>query len=140
MHQLPIQIIINDGLFVKDPESTDLGKKIISKSIELIEELGFEAFTFKKLGQAIGSPESSVYRYFESKHQLLVYLICWYWSWVEYKLVFGTVNQQSSHEKLKIYLSRSLLMIIFRVVLWDRSDYQTMRYRCEQVHKCNLTV
>src|SRR6056300_650285 len=102
MHQLPIQIIINDGLFVKDPESTDLGKKIISKSIELIEELGFEAFTFKKLGQAIGSPESSVYRYFESKHQLLVYLICWYWSWVEYKLVFGTVNQQSSHEKLNV--------------------------------------
>ncbi|MGB1104090.1 MAG: TetR/AcrR family transcriptional regulator [Crocinitomicaceae bacterium] len=102
MHYLPIQIIINEGLYVKDPESTALGKKIISKSIELIDELGFEAFTFKKLGKAIGSPESSVYRYFESKHQLLVYLICWYWSWIEYKLVFGTVNQQSSLEKLNV--------------------------------------
>lgn len=102
MHELPIHIKINEGLYVKDPESTTLGKKIISKSIELIEKLGFESFTFKKLGLAIGSPESSVYRYFESKHQLLVYLICWYWSWIEYKLVFGTVNQQSSSEKLDV--------------------------------------
>ena len=102
MHELPIQIKINEGLYVKDPESTALGRKIISNSIKLIEELGFEAFTFKKLGLAIGSPESSVYRYFESKHQLLVYLICWYWSWIEYKLVFGTINQESSCEKLDV--------------------------------------
>jgi len=102
MQHLPIQIIISDALYVKDPESTELGKRIVSKSIELIEELGFEAFTFKKLGTAIGSPESSVYRYFESKHKLLIYLICWYWSWVEYKIVFGTVNQPEAKEKLRI--------------------------------------
>lgn len=104
MQNLSISININDDLFIKNPDSTDLGKRIISKSIELIDELGFEAFTFKKLGLAIGSPESSVYRYFESKHKLLVYLICWYWSWVEYKIVFGTINQSSPKEKLKASL------------------------------------
>lgn len=101
MRHLSIQIKINEGLYLKDPESTDLGKRIVSKSIELIAELGFESFTFKKLGAVIGSPESSVYRYFESKHQLLVYLICWYWSWIEYKLVFGTMNQSNGVEKLR---------------------------------------
>ena len=80
MERLGIQITINPNLYCKDPESSDLGKKIVSKSIEMLVELGFEGFTFKKLGQAIGSNESSIYRYFESKHKLLVYLVNWYWS------------------------------------------------------------
>jgi len=101
MQNLAITIRISEDLFLKDPESTDLGKRIVSKSIELLDELGFEAFTFKKLGDAIGSPESSVYRYFESKHKLLVYLVCWYWSWVEYKIVFRIVNKTSDLDRLK---------------------------------------
>ena len=101
MQNLAISIRISSDLFIKDPESTDLGKRIISKSIELLDELGFEGFTFKKLGAAIGSPESSVYRYFESKHKLLIYLVCWYWSWIEYKMVFGTINKSSDLERLK---------------------------------------
>jgi len=100
MENLQIHIAISEELYTKNPESSELGKKIVSRSIEMIDELGFEAFTFKKLGQSIGSNESSIYRYFESKHILLVYLICWYWSWVEYKLVFATTNIQSSEEKL----------------------------------------
>ncbi len=100
MEHLPIHIKISDEFYLKDPESTDLGRKIVSKSIELIDELGFEAFTFKKLGAAINSTESSVYRYFESKYKLLVYLINWYWSWLEYKIVFGTINQVESTQKL----------------------------------------
>jgi len=100
MENLQIHIVISDELYTKNPESSELGKKIVSRSIEMIDELGFETFTFKKLGQSIGSNESSIYRYFESKHMLLVYLICWYWSWVEYKLVFSTANIQSKEEKL----------------------------------------
>ena len=100
MENLQVHIVISKELYTKNPESTELGKKIVSRSIEMIDELGFEAFTFKKLGQSIGSNESSIYRYFESKHMLLVYLICWYWSWVEYKLVFSTTNIPSKKEKL----------------------------------------
>ena len=86
MQQLQLQITIAPELYLRNPETTDLGRRIVSTSIEMIEELGFEAFTFKKLGERIGSNESSIYRYFDSKHTLLVYLISWYWSWLEYSL------------------------------------------------------
>jgi AcrR family transcriptional regulator len=96
-----IVISVNDKLYVKNPETSDLGKKIIEQSILLIDEIGFENFTFKKLGEKINSNESSVYRYFESKHKLMLYLSSWYWGWIEYKLVFGTSNIENSMEKLK---------------------------------------
>jgi len=96
-----IKVQINEKLFVKDPETSELGKKIISQSISLIDELGFEHFTFKKLGVAIDSNESSVYRYFESKHKLLLYLSSWYWSWIEYKLIFSTANIADPMDQLK---------------------------------------
>lgn len=96
-----LKITINEKLYVKNPESSDLGKNIIKNSILLIDEIGFEAFTFKKLGERIQSNESSIYRYFESKHKLLVYLSTWYWSWVEYRLVFSTNNIADPIEKLE---------------------------------------
>lgn len=101
MENLKVHIKVNEDLYLKDPESTKLGKKIISHSILLIDELGFEAFTFKKLATKIQSTESSIYRYFESKYSLLLYLYCWYWSWIEYKLVFGTINTDSALIRLK---------------------------------------
>lgn len=100
MQALQINLSIDGSLFTKDPESSDLGKKIVRTSIEMIDELGYEAFTFKKLGDRIHSNESSIYRYFESKHALLVYLFNWYWSWIEYKMVFLTMNIEQPEVKL----------------------------------------
>ena len=97
---LSLKIQVNDKIYVKDPETSSLGRKIIQESINLIYEIGFENFTFKKLGERIGSNESSIYRYFESKHKLLVYLSSWYWSWIEYKMVFETNNIENPFEKL----------------------------------------
>ncbi|NMH25415.1 TetR/AcrR family transcriptional regulator [Flavobacterium solisilvae] len=96
-----IAITVNPKLFVKNPETSDLGKKIISQSIILINEIGFEDFTFKKLGEKIGSNESSIYRYFESKHKLLLYLCSWYWAWMEYRMLFSITNITDPMEKLK---------------------------------------
>jgi len=101
MENLNLQIKIKDTFFIKDPESTELGKHIISKSIEMIDALGFEAFTFKKLGDAINSNESSVYRYFSNKHMLLVYLLNWYWSWMDYRIVLHTSNLNNAKDKIK---------------------------------------
>lgn len=103
MQQILSNIIIsvNDKLYVKNPETSELGKKIIEQSIILIDEIGFENFTFKKLGERIGSNESSIYRYFESKHKLMLYLSTWYWGWIEYKLVFATNNIFNPFEKLR---------------------------------------
>lgn len=100
-----IKIQVNEKLFVKDPETSALGKKIIQESIILIDDIGFDDFTFKKLGEKLGSNESSVYRYFENKHKLLVYLSSWYWSWMEYRLVFATSNFANPLEKLKKAIS-----------------------------------
>lgn len=96
-----LTIQVNDKVYVKNPETSVLGKKIIQESILLIDSIGFDNFTFKKLGEKIGSNESSIYRYFENKHKLLVYLSSWYWSWIEYKLVFTTTNIANPLEKLK---------------------------------------
>ncbi|MCD2258941.1 TetR/AcrR family transcriptional regulator [Psychroserpens luteolus] len=96
-----LKIDINDKIYLKDPQSSDLGKRIIANSIKLIDDIGFDSFTFKKLGNAIGSNESSIYRYFDSKHKLLLYLTSWYWAWLEYQLVFSTANMSNPNEKLE---------------------------------------
>ncbi|WP_435412813.1 TetR/AcrR family transcriptional regulator [Psychroserpens mesophilus] len=96
-----LKIDINDKIYLKDPQSSDLGKRIIEHSIKLIDEIGFDSFTFKKLGIIIGSNESSIYRYFEGKHKLLLYLTSWYWAWLEYQLVFSTTNISNPNEKLE---------------------------------------
>ena len=96
-----IKIAVNNKLYVKDPETSDLGKKIIQNSILLIDEIGFELFTFKKLGEKIQSNESSIYRYFENKHKLMLYLSSWYWTWIDYNLVFSTANIANPSEKLE---------------------------------------
>lgn len=95
-----LKIAVPKKIYVKDPESSDLGKRIVEHSILLINEIGFDSFTFKKLGTIIGSNESSIYRYFESKHKLLLYLSSWYWAWLEYQLVFETHNISDKKEKL----------------------------------------
>ncbi|WP_132702409.1 TetR/AcrR family transcriptional regulator [Winogradskyella wandonensis] len=95
-----IKISVPEKIFLKDPESSDLGKRIIEHSILLIDEIGFDNFTFKKLGAKIGSNESSIYRYFESKHKLLLYLTSWYWAWIEYQLVFSTSNIPNPEKRL----------------------------------------
>lgn len=92
---------LNEKIYVKDPESSVLGRKILQESILLIDEMGFEQFTFKKLGERIGSNESSVYRYFENKHKLLVYLSSWYWSWLNYRIHLANMNVEDSMLKLK---------------------------------------
>ncbi|ELR73550.1 hypothetical protein C900_02635 [Fulvivirga imtechensis AK7] len=95
---------MNKNLYQRDPQDTELGRKIIQESIKMIDELGFEKFTFKKLAEQIESTEASVYRYFDNKHRLLVYLIAWYWVWLEYRIDFGTQNIESPLKKLEIAL------------------------------------
>ncbi len=95
---------LNDHLYLRDPQHTSLGQKIIQVSVELIDRLGFEQFTFKKLAAEIGSTEASIYRYFENKHRLLHYLVAWYWSWMEYRINLYTSALVDPKEKLKAFI------------------------------------
>ena len=99
--ELQLHMRINEGLFLRNPEGSELGKKIIKHCIQMIHKNGFEAFNFKKLAEDIGTTEASVYRYFENKHKLLIYLTSWYWGWVEFQISFHTNNIIDPILKLK---------------------------------------
>lgn len=100
-----IKIQVNEKTFIKNPETSELGKRIVEQSITLIDEIGFDAFTFRKLGVIISSNESSIYRYFENKHKLLLYLTSWYWAWMEYQIVIQTFRIPNAIEKLEKIIS-----------------------------------
>ena len=97
-----VQIKVNSNLYLRDPQETRLGKSIIKESIILIDKIGIESFTFKKLAKQMSSTEASIYRYFENKHALLVYLVSWYWEWVHFRIDFNSMNVTDAREKLKI--------------------------------------
>lgn len=98
--ELDVRIKMNEKLFLRNPEETALGKKIVKHGLILINKLGFEEFTFKKLALEINTTEATIYRYFENKHRLLVYLINWYWSYLEYKVIFNLNNINNPETKL----------------------------------------
>ncbi|WP_300439583.1 TetR/AcrR family transcriptional regulator [Christiangramia sp.] len=95
-----LKISVSENLYLKDPESSELGRRIIEHGILLIDKIGFEKFTFKKLGLEIQSNESSIYRYFENKHLFLVYITNWFWGWKEYQLMFSIYSINDPEEKL----------------------------------------
>lgn len=99
-----ITITLNKGLYLRDPQQTTLGQKIIKEGILLIHEIGFEAFNFKKLAKKMESTEASIYRYFVNKHLLLIYLVAWYWEWVTYLIDIRTLNIESPQKRLKIII------------------------------------
>ena len=98
---LPIHLEINKSLYLRNPEDSELGRNILKNSILLMDEMGFEAFNFKKLALEIGSTEAGVYRYFENKHKLLLYLTAWYWSWLRLQIIFETNNLKSADSKIR---------------------------------------
>lgn len=99
--QSNIALKINPNVYKKDPLSSKLGEKILRQGVVLMDELGYEDFTFKKLAARIESTEASVYRYFENKQSLLAYLTMWYWSWMEYRIFTHTLNIEDPKIRLK---------------------------------------
>ena len=96
-----IKLNIPECNFIRDPQETKLGNSILDEAVGLIYEIGFEAFTFKKLAQRIGTTEASVYRYFENKYQLLLYLDSLYWGWMNYKITLATHHLVNEEDKIK---------------------------------------
>ena len=41
-----LKIAVPEKIFIKDPESSNLGKRIVEHSILLIDDIGFDSFTF----------------------------------------------------------------------------------------------
>lgn len=97
-----VKFDINEKIYLRNPETSELGKQMVKKAIDLIYELGFEQFTFKKLAVEIKSTEATIYRYFENKHRLLLYILNWYWCYMEFLVTFKLENVHDKKEQLKI--------------------------------------
>ncbi|MFD2569203.1 TetR/AcrR family transcriptional regulator [Spirosoma soli] len=104
-----VHVRMNEHLFLRDPEGSELGRRIVRQSILLFNDVGFEEATFRKLADRMNTKEASIYRYFENKHRLLIYLVAWYWQWLEYQLMFQTNNLTDPREKLERLLRLILL-------------------------------
>lgn len=129
---ISLNIKMNEKLYLRDPEQSQIGRKILFHGVKLINQLGFEDFTFKKLAKEIETTEATIYRYFENKHRLLIYINTWYWSYLEYKIMFTTNNIKNPETKLKLiidlianpkhnfiksdYISES---DIYQLVIWE---------------------
>ena len=105
---IQLKFSLPEKLYLKDPQSSKYGNKLLESSVLLIKELGFERFTFKKLASKIDSTETSIYRYFENKHLLLLYLNCWYWEWMNYLIEVETKNLPSP----KVRLEKAIHLIV----------------------------
>lgn len=99
--QFQIRIQAGEGLALRDPEDTNLGRNIVRHGLVLMHQLGFEHFTFKKLAEGINTTEASIYRYFENKHRLLLYILTWYWNFLEYLVVYSLHNLHDPEQKIK---------------------------------------
>lgn len=97
-----VQLQVDEQLYLKDPHSSKIGRSILEHGIFLMDEIGFEAFTFRKLAQRLGVTEPSIYRYFKSKHRLLLYLTSWYWTWMDYRLSVATTLDAPADERLRL--------------------------------------
>jgi hypothetical protein len=100
MPQVNITININQSIYKRDPTETNLGKKIIEYSIILMDDIGFEEFTFKKLAAQMGSTEASIYRYFDGKYMLLTYLVAWYWDFLHFVILSDIRNLSHPKERM----------------------------------------
>jgi AcrR family transcriptional regulator len=94
-------IKVNEQTYLKDPQNSELGVKIVQHGIDVLSDLGYEEFTFKKLANEIGSTEASVYRYFENKHKFVLYLSSWYWNWMNLRLMLAVANIDDPKERLR---------------------------------------
>ena len=116
---LKLNFTLPEKLFLKDPQESNYGHRLLTHSIETIDALGFERFTFKKLATKMDSSEVSIYRYFENKHLLLLYLNCWYWEWVSYLIDMKIMNLDDGEEKLK----RAVHCMIYASKESELTDY-----------------
>lgn len=96
-----LELHIPENLFLKNPRESALGQRLIRDAAEMIAKLGIEHFNFKKLSAHSQCTEATVYRYFENKHKLLLYILNIYWGWQEYAIVFATSNVSDPHVKLQ---------------------------------------
>lgn len=118
---------LNEKLFLKNPQSTELGRKIIKEAINLIASLGYEQFTFKKLAVEVETTEATIYRYFVNKHKLLIYLVNWYWNYLEFQIILQLSALTDPADKIRKVID-ILVWEDNREINFGSFDHQALYY------------
>ena len=82
MAEQHLQFKPDAALSLREPMATELGRSVLADGLMLLNELGLEAFTFRKLAARAGCTEVSIYKYFANKQRLLQYHFQLYWLWL----------------------------------------------------------
>lgn len=96
-----LELHIPDNLFLKNPRESALGQRLLRDAAQLIASQGIDSFNFKKLAMVAQCTEATVYRYFENKHKMLLYILNIFWGWQEYAIVFAISNVSDPVVKLQ---------------------------------------
>lgn len=91
---------LSSDLYLRDPLSSDKGKDLLRHGAPLIIEMGLEAFTARKLAEAAGVTEATVYKYFSNKQKLLQYYFQLYWTWLEQQIKVFTAVEDDPKQRL----------------------------------------
>ncbi|MGV9013679.1 MAG: TetR/AcrR family transcriptional regulator [Flavobacteriales bacterium] len=76
-------LVPEPSLHLRDPAASAIGGRILSEGLALMNDIGLEAFTFKKLTEHAGCTEATIYKYFPNKQRLLQYYFQLYWMWLD---------------------------------------------------------
>jgi AcrR family transcriptional regulator len=126
-----VKLILPSKPYIKEPQDSKYGRVLLENSVELMAEIGFEAFTFKKLAVKMDSSETSIYRYFENKHLLLVYLSSWYWEWLSYLISVYTLNIPDPEVKIR----KMIYTLIHAETKYELASYINEKNLAEIVRK-----
>ncbi|MFN5207896.1 MAG: TetR/AcrR family transcriptional regulator [Bacteroidota bacterium] len=88
--KLHFQVHIPSRMAQHDPSHSRTGLKILNTAIQLIADEGYESFHLSRLAEKADTVESTVYRYFENKHKLLLYISGWYWAYLDFSIDYET--------------------------------------------------
>jgi len=91
---------LNSDLYLKDPLSSDKGKDLLKHGAPLILSTGLEGFTARKLAEAAGLTEATVYKYFANKQKLLQYYFQLYWTWLAQQIKVFTAVEVDPYRRL----------------------------------------
>jgi len=97
---LHFQVHIPSRMAQHDPSHSRTGLKILNTAIQLIADEGYEAFHLSRLAEKAGTVESTVYRYFENKHKLLLYISGWYWAYLDFSIDYETREMKDPRQIL----------------------------------------
>ena len=92
----------------KTKRRTELDRQIAARKEDIMDaailefiENGIDNSKISDIAKRAEVGTVTVYRYFENKHRLLIYIAAWYWNWVEYRINFQTNNIKDPFKRLQ---------------------------------------